>query len=143
MITFSHSKRLEELSGERMRSPGPGNYQNIDINLVKVKNPKWRIGSETRSPKVVTTNPGPGTYTVDKIKNPGCKFTFGSRSISPNNSALGGVSKIPGPGSYSEDYFKKFYFKNEPKYSFGIKDNKSLSNNKTTSPGPGTYNPDL
>ena len=145
-------------------TPGPADYKTDNLNLIRNKNPEWKIGTGNRGDLADGDKdvPGVGTYQLpQKPKGPFISITGkgnmndikdngvpGSNAYLPNNSDL---RKAPaysftkatepkddpsknGPGPGAYNLEKD---NDKPKYGFGT----STRDGKTeeTSPGPGNY----
>mmetsp|Transcript_2175 Transcript_2175/g.2507 ORF Transcript_2175/g.2507 Transcript_2175/m.2507 type:complete len:195 (-) Transcript_2175:1891-2475(-) len=79
---------------KRCSSPGPGNYNRVDLNLIRVAPPEWTIKGKYPYKLESNDGPGPGTYS-HYSKRPGSAYTIqGKRQ---NNY----LKDEPGPGAYS------------------------------------------
>ena len=67
-ITFGYSFGNSQLGNlQDKKTPGPGNYETTNINVIFKKSPSPIMGSELRkslNEKLFLKNPGPGTYTI-------------------------------------------------------------------------------
>ena len=60
-------------------SPGPGAYKLTSPEKVHKSGPKWTFASKQRM-KYETNVPGPGNYSMRKVKEDGPSFSFGSQN---------------------------------------------------------------
>ena len=83
--------------------------------------------------------PGPGQYTVDRSKQLGPNYGFGSSTRSKNGSM---TRLAPGPGQYFDENSNKIG-KNAPMVSMKFRPQSANGSSSEAGliPGPGAYNP--
>ena len=116
--------------------PGPGQYINENCtNLIKTKNPAWKIGNSLRPDlndrdKAV---PGVGNYNITKGIGNGPKYSMVGKGNMGDYK-----TPVPGPGQYNET---KAQLKKNPSWIFGTgQRNDDLKRViKEGVPGPGMY----
>lgn len=83
--------------------------------------------------------PGPGQYSIDRSRQPGPNYGFGSSTRSQHNSSS---KLVPGPGMYFDDS-KNRIGKDAPMVSMKFRPQSAGGNQSMTAfmPGPGAYNP--
>jgi len=121
--------------GDKRYVPGPGQYNETNINKYKSKTPAYRIGTAKRKGLYNSVdNPGPGQYgpenhtNIVKPKTPAWKIGTGKRpELNP------GEKSTPGVGNYNISKG----IGGGPKYTIVGKGNPLGIGNKN--PGPGQY----
>ena len=144
-------------------NPGPGHYDS-DLNdfTSKVRAPTFKIGTEIRSERPSSANPGPGAYNPDG-QELGPKWKFGSQSrenfLQTSNPGPGSYSiptsfkvqgcsmtsrrsvtpqePTPGPGAYNPPLARP----KSPNWKIGTSARSEFKQSKDSTPGPGSYSP--
>lgn len=120
---FSLTGRKKEKDPENF--PGPGSYE----NKPRAKSPSWSMGKQSRSIKLLTLSPGPGTYSLQNPYTHIISPVIGTSQRQFLNSTQKNLG--PGPGAYDSKSVA-----GGPKYTIkGREGKKHIS----TSPGPGHY----
>ena len=146
---FDTEKRNNlEMNELNNKYPGPGAYNNCD--KLETKGFKWTFSQsprfikiKPRNPKLVRIKiPGPGSYDFPTfIGKEGPKYTFNkvkyNHSDDMDESLKQKNIQYPSPVSYNT---KIEYVSDQPKYSIPKFDISKIKI-KSTSPGPGYYNP--
>jgi len=65
---YTISGRNKEPLDERVKNPGPGQYNNVDPENYKQHSPAYTISGRTNIPKDDHI-PGPGVYSPEKVFN--------------------------------------------------------------------------
>ena len=102
---FATAKRLG-LGGPDQKTPGPGQYQNMNMNTVKQRAPKYSMGERTFVQRKGADSVGPGRCRSDgsvgrqvlSDKKSYASHSFGSRTRFRDRRAV--EPDNPGPGSY-------------------------------------------
>lgn len=63
---YTISGRNKEPIDERVKNPGPGQYNNVDPEHYKIHSPAYTMSSRTNVAKDDTI-PGPGVYSPEKV----------------------------------------------------------------------------
>ena len=87
-------------SPEAKKVPGPGNYEQTNIQPRYKSSPAWGMGSSKRGDLTnskTKNNPGPTAYEVKSTVGSGPKYTSGQKL----GSSLTTSRQGPGPGAYS------------------------------------------
>ena len=129
-------------------TPGPGSYNNMQLEVNKHSGPAYSIASKPAEPATLapTRTPGPGSYTP---LNESSKYHRASAySIGGQNRQTGEVTKhassTPGPGAYDSDMALKVKKHNGPAFSIASKPRSAESKfGQERSPGPGSYTPTM
>ena len=79
---------------KRCDSPGPGEYKNVSMNLVRVAPPEWTIKGKYPWKIESLDGPGPGSYSLYS-KRPGSAYTMQGKRKEYY------LKDEPGPGAYS------------------------------------------
>jgi hypothetical protein len=128
-------KASRKSNKRRCDSPGPGNYNDINLNVVRVAHPEWTI--KGKYPVKYHDGPGPGYYT-DSYKRPSSAYTMGGKAR-PSK-----YGNDPGPAHYdvrrsydgASAYINSRQEAMTDGWTFGIKYDPAIYD----SPGPGSYN---
>lgn len=64
--SYTISGRTKEPIDERVKNPGPGQYNSINPESVKQHSPAYTISGRTNIP-VDSSTPGPGVYQPEKV----------------------------------------------------------------------------
>ncbi|XKL66647.1 hypothetical protein PGB90_010067 [Kerria lacca] len=64
---YSISGRQKEFADDRIRTPGPGTYDNANTDAVKPKPPAYTVSARYQFPSDSGHKPGPGAYSPEKV----------------------------------------------------------------------------
>jgi hypothetical protein len=64
---YTISGRNKEPVDERVKNPGPGQYNNVNPENYKAHSPAYTISGRTNIP-VDSSTPGPGVYCPEKVR---------------------------------------------------------------------------
>lgn len=119
---------------DRVKSPGPGNYE-IEPIAFEHKKPRFHVGQKIADRKPTTAVPGAGSYdpSPEKTKKqlPSYSMKLKLESCLTNKNA----NAVPGAGSYEAHLKNK---QDAPKYGFGS-GTRETGLRKLNVPGPGAY----
>jgi hypothetical protein len=74
-------------------SPGPGEYKDVELNIVRQSAPEWSIKGKNSTRYSTNCLPGPGQYEI-RPERTGSAYTIKGRPKTAKQECL------PGPGSY-------------------------------------------
>lgn len=66
--SYTISGRNKDFIDERVKNPGPGQYNNVNPENYKQHSPAYTISGRYTLPTDTTQIPGPGVYCPEKVK---------------------------------------------------------------------------
>lgn len=73
---YTISGRNKEIIDERVKNPGPGQYNYVNPESYKQHSPAYTISGRYQLPTDTTQIPGPGVYCPEKVHLLKTKLTF-------------------------------------------------------------------
>ena len=129
---FGHDKKLKK--GNETKTPGPGKYDNDNLNFTNINHPKYSFGKEKRISSNNCDLPGPGSYRhKEYVGKEGKKISMGLKFKSKS------MENLPGPGQYQASNLDAT-LKKLPDIKIGTAKRFSSTNIFADCPGPGQYN---